>query len=225
MTRGPHASALALLESWAPTDAEQERRRSDYLAHLRVHPDGVLRECFPDHLTASTLVLSTDRTTVLLTLHAKARAWFQFGGHIEASDPTLAAAALREAAEESGIDDLVLDPTPVQLSPHAVPFCSPRGTVRHLDVRFLAVAPDEALHRVSEESLDVAWWPIDALPTEDPDIHQLVALSVERLAQSDVSRPASPSTPSTESPAPAAPSEPSGAASMPSRAAAETPSR
>ena len=51
------------------------------------------RDCYPDHLTASTLVLSADGDRVLLTLHAKARQWFQFGGHCEPGDVTLAAAA------------------------------------------------------------------------------------------------------------------------------------
>jgi hypothetical protein len=75
---------------------------------------------------------------------------------------------------------LELDPQPVQLNAHAVPFCDPRGTVHHLDVRFVAIAPAGAAHAVSEESLDVRWWPWDALPTEDPDMHELVRLARER---------------------------------------------
>jgi 8-oxo-dGTP pyrophosphatase MutT (NUDIX family) len=117
---------------------------------------------------------------VLLTLHAKARQWFQFGGHCEPGDATLAAAAAREAAEESGIPDLALDPVPVQLSEHAVPFCDPRGGVHHLDVRFVAVAPAGAGHAVSDESLDVRWWPADALPDPQPDMVELVALARAR---------------------------------------------
>jgi hypothetical protein len=69
---------------------------------------------------------------------------------------------------------------PVQLSEHAVPFCDPRGGVHHLDVRFLAVAPADAEHTVSEESLDVRWWPADALPDPQPDMVELVALARAR---------------------------------------------
>jgi hypothetical protein len=36
---------------------------------------------------------------------------------------------------------------------------------------------------VSEESLDVRWWPHDALPTEDADMHALVRLARERLTE------------------------------------------
>ncbi|HEU5037719.1 MAG TPA: NUDIX hydrolase [Nocardioides sp.] len=188
-----HADALAVLEGWrAPTDA-QEALRQRYVAHLRAHPDGLTRGCRPDHLTASTLVLNPEGDAVLLTLHAKARAWFQLGGHCEPGDETLAGAALREATEESGLTALELDPVPVQLSEHAVPFCGPDGDVQHLDVRFVAVAPPGAEHAVSEESLDLRWWPVDALPDPEADLVELVSLSRGRR------RAASPGAPRSTS--------------------------
>ena len=173
--------ALALLRRWTAPDAEQEAVRRAYVAHLEAEPTGLQRGCYPAHITASTLIVSTDRARVLLTLHAKAKAWFQMGGHCEPSDTTLAAAALREAVEESGLAELALDPVPVQLSSHAVPFCDPRGGAEHLDVRFLAVAPDESAHAVSDESLDVRWWPVDGLPTDEPNLLALVELAHRRL--------------------------------------------
>jgi len=176
-----HASALTLLEQWTPPTPRQAELRDRYVAHLRAEPLGALRECYPDHLTASTIVVSPDGERVLLTLHRKARRWFQFGGHVEPGDASLAAAALREATEESGIAGLVLDPVPVQLSAHPVPFCDPRGGATHLDVRFVAVAPADAVHAVSEESLEVAWWPADALPDPQADLVELVALTRARL--------------------------------------------
>jgi 8-oxo-dGTP pyrophosphatase MutT (NUDIX family) len=178
-----HADAMAVLTGWPAPTAVQERLRERYVEHLRAHPDGLTRECRPDHVTASTLVLSADGDAVLLTLHAKAHRWFQFGGHCEPGDATLVGAAAREATEESGLADLVLDPVPVQLSEHAVPFCGPTdspGPVHHLDVRFVAVAPADAAHAVSDESLDVRWWPVDALPDPDSDLVELVALARAR---------------------------------------------
>jgi len=176
-----HADALATLRAWTPPTAEQAVVRERFVAHLESHGDGLSRGCRPDHLTASTLVLSHDRASVLLTLHAKAGAWFQLGGHCEPGDRSLAGAALREAVEEAGMPELVLDPVPVQLSEHAVPFCGPDGDVHHLDVRFLAFAPADARHVVSEESLDVRWWPVGALPDPQADLVELVRLA---LAQS-----------------------------------------
>jgi 8-oxo-dGTP pyrophosphatase MutT (NUDIX family) len=194
VTAALHRDAVASLTAWTPPDAAQAGLRERYLAHLAAHADGMTRGSYPDHLTASTLVLSEDGDRVLLTLHAKARRWFQFGGHCEPGDATLAAAAAREAAEESGIPGLALDPVPVQLSEHAVPFCDPRGGVHHLDVRFVAVAPAGAGHAVSDESLDVRWWPADALPDPQPDMLGLVALARAR-AQSTSSAADSSSVP------------------------------
>jgi 8-oxo-dGTP pyrophosphatase MutT (NUDIX family) len=187
-----HDDALALLRSWRAPSPAQEQLRAAYVRHLEAHPDGVYRSCRPDHLTASTLVVSADGAEVLLTLHAKARAWFQMGGHCEDGDPALAAAAFREATEESGVAGLQLDPQPVQLSVHEVPFC--RGgagdgpVTRHLDVRFVAVAPEGAEHAVSDESLDVRWFPADALPTEADEMVELVALARQRLQDRSSSR-------------------------------------
>ena len=77
------------------------------------------RSCEPGHLTASALVLSADRSATLLTLHPRVGQWLQLGGHCEPGDPTLLAAALREATEESGIEGLEIDPVPVRLDVHA----------------------------------------------------------------------------------------------------------
>lgn len=173
---GLHADALAVLEGWAAPTPAQDALRERYVAHLRTHPDGLDRACRPDHVTASTLVLSADHRRVLLTLHAKAGRWFQLGGHCEPGDASLAGAALREATEESGTPGLRLRPGPVHLDEHEVPFCGATAGVHHLDVRFLALAPADASHAVSEESLDVRWWPVDALP--DPDLEELVAAAL-----------------------------------------------
>ncbi len=171
-----HADALGTLAAWTAPDAAQGALQDRFLAHLRARSDGLARTCFPEHITASTLVLSEDRSHALLTLHAKARQWFQFGGHCEPGDLTLAGAAGREAREESGVA-FSLVPVPVQLSAHEVRFCHPDGPVDHLDVRFVAFAP-HVQPTVSSESLDVRWFPVDALPSDEPSLHHLVELGV-----------------------------------------------
>ena len=96
-------------------------------------------------------------------LHRRANAWFQFGGHLETADPSVWAAARREAREESGIDTLEPPRRPVQLDRHGS--SGAFGACReHLDLRYAAMAPDGARSRVSAESHDVRWWPVDALP-------------------------------------------------------------
>lgn len=176
-----HADALAVLAGWSAPDAAQEALREQYVAHLHARTDGWSKACFPDHLTAGALVLSRDGSRVLLNLHRKARRWFAFGGHLEPGDTTLAAAALREGTEESGLPDLEVDPVPVHLSLHEVGFCDDRGTVRHFDVRFLARLGTSTDPVVSDESLDLRWFPVDDLPTDEPDMLDLVRLARARL--------------------------------------------
>jgi len=175
-----HADALRALREWAPPTPAQERLRARYVALLAARPDALDRTCRPDHLTASTLVLDASGERVLLTLHAKAGRWFQLGGHLEPGDTTLAGGALREAVEESGIGtaDLALDPVPIVLDAHAVPFCGDDGTTHHLDVMYAATARDGTAHAVSDESLDVAWWPVADLP--DAELAPFVELALAR---------------------------------------------
>lgn len=174
-----HDAAIATLAGWRAPSAGQEALRTAYVDHLAAHPDGLLKPCYPAHLTAGALVLSHDGSQVLLNLHRKARRWFHFGGHIEPGDPTLAAAALREATEESGIADLALAAEPVHLSAHEVAFCSPRGPVTHLDVRYAARVPAGTDPVVGDESLDVRWFPVDALPTDEPEMRELVLAALQ----------------------------------------------
>lgn len=174
------AAAAAHLAAWVPPTGEQARLRDEYVAHLAAHPDGLSKRCQPDHLTAGVLVISDDGERVLLNLHRKAQRWFAFGGHIEDADASLPAAALREGLEESGIPGLVLDPSPVHLSLHAVPFCGESGLVRHLDVRYVARVPRDTAPVTSEESLALRWFDADDLPTDEPEMVELVALARTR---------------------------------------------
>ena len=100
----------------------QDELRQSYLDHLAAHPDGMWKACHAGHVTASALVIDPERGRVLLTLHRKLRMWLQMGGHCEPGDATVAAAALREATEESGMAGLTLLPgAPVRLARHAIP--------------------------------------------------------------------------------------------------------
>lgn len=172
-----HATTVSVLTRWRPPSASQAELRQQFVRHLASHPDGLLRSCRPDHLTASVLVVSPDADRVLLTLHAKAGAWFQLGGHLEPTDADVVAAATREACEESGLTSLYLDPEPVHLDVHPVPFCG--DGVRHLDVRFVALAEADSGERSSAESTELRWWPAGALPGDD--LAELVDLARARV--------------------------------------------
>lgn len=160
-----HDDAYATLAGWHPADPGQRSLRDAFLGFMAARPDACMRSCEPGHITASALVLDATGTEVLLTLHPRVGVWLQLGGHCEETDETLAGAALREAREESGIDDLVIAPVPLHVDVHPIT-CSLGVPTRHFDVRFLVTAPAGARAVRSEESLDLRWWPVHDLPPD-----------------------------------------------------------
>ena len=175
-----HADATATLTGWTPPDTEQAELREHYLKYLAQNEDGMWRSSRPEHLTASALVLDPSGTRVLLTLHKTVNAWLQLGGHCEAGDTTLAGAALREATEESGLTGLEIGPEPLQLSRHQLLAGGCKGAY-HLDVQFLVRATAGTEYVVSEESHDLAWFGIEALP-DDVD-HSVAELAKRAYRQ------------------------------------------
>jgi 8-oxo-dGTP pyrophosphatase MutT (NUDIX family) len=173
--------AVAVLTGWQPPDAAQAALREAFLGFLAArdeHLDATSRSCVAGHLTASAVVLDGDGRAVLLTLHPRVGRWLQLGGHCEDGDSTLAGAALREATEESGIDGLELVGSPVHLDVHPIT-CSLGVPTRHFDVRYLVVAPPAAVARMSAESDDLAFWPVDGLPADtDTSTREAVAAAL-----------------------------------------------
>jgi 8-oxo-dGTP pyrophosphatase MutT (NUDIX family) len=166
-----HADAVGVLDGWSAPDTGQDALRRGYLDHLAAYPDGLLKSCREGHLTASALVVDPSRGRVLLTLHAKLKMWLQMGGHCEPQDAALRQAALREGVEESGIPGLrLLREEPVNLDRHLTP-CA-----WHLDVQYAAIAPEDAVEAISDESLDLRWFGYD-------EVAAVADASVVRLVQ------------------------------------------
>jgi 8-oxo-dGTP pyrophosphatase MutT (NUDIX family) len=167
-TSALRADVVRVLERWAAPDGDRERLRGRYLAHVAAVDDPLHRGGDPVHLTASCAVLSADLRFTLLVEHRRAGRWLQPGGHLEATDARLRAAALREATEETGVAGLSVTDRPVDLHAHRLGAAFGRCR-EHLDVRYAAVAPAGAAATPSPESRAVAWWPVDRLPRDAVD--------------------------------------------------------
>jgi len=160
--------AVGTLGRWQATSetADLARKRTQEL--LTAGPVAMTRAHRPGHVTASALIVDEQRR-VLLCLHGRLGMWMQLGGHCEPGDATLAAAALREATEESGIDGLIVDPVPIDVDVHEVRCGAGDGTPAtastHYDVRFLVHCPAGATERVSAESSALGWFRPEALPS------------------------------------------------------------
>ena len=162
-------AVIARLETFQAPDAGQEALRAEYLAFLAAGGAGALRrDGGPQHLTASTFVLSPDLDHVLLAFHRKAQLWLQMGGHIEDTDVDVADAAAREAREESGLATITLWPGGLADLDRHVLVGSFGRCHTHWDLGFVALARlDEAI-AVSDESEQVAWVPVAELPAATP---------------------------------------------------------
>lgn len=123
-------------------------------------------ECFQrtlaiGHITGSAWIVSHDGGEVLLTHHRKLDCWLQLGGHAD-GDPDVVAVALREAREESGLEDFVLLGTGIfDLDIHPIPARRNEPEHLHYDVRYIFRATGDTRFTVSEESHDLRWVPTD----------------------------------------------------------------
>jgi 8-oxo-dGTP pyrophosphatase MutT (NUDIX family) len=142
---------------------------------LRAHPDDAhLRSQPLGHLTGSGFVIDSTRTKLLLLHHGKLNRWLQPGGHGEGEiDPRLI--ALREIEEETGLAPADLTPLGglFDVDVHLIPARKSESEHPHLDLRYAFVARPGAQPRISEESRDLRWFPLDALPGDaDPSLRR-----------------------------------------------------
>ena len=112
-------------------------------------------------------MVNQAHTHALLLHHVKLNLWVQPGGHLDDTDLSPAAGALREALEETGIPNLTLaSETVFDVDIHSIP-ARPLSPLRpgriqsepahlHYDVRYLIIAEDNRV-AISEESLDAKW--------------------------------------------------------------------
>lgn len=182
-----HADAVEIITQMAAAEeadgggGAQRAMQQAFLAFLAARPDATSRSCVAGHLTASAIVVDPSQQAVLLTLHPRVGMWVQVGGHCDEGDMSLLDAAAREAREESGIGSLSIDPTPLALDVHAIT-CSLGVPTRHFDVQFLALAPSGAQVVISDESLDLQWFPWNRLPANSaPELPWLLSAARARL--------------------------------------------
>ena len=115
------------------------------------------------HFTASALVVHPPTRRVLLRWHVKHGRWLQVGGHGDPAESDPLDIALREAAEETGLSDLV--PWPDDSLRHAV-VCyvgpsAPEPEHEHADLRYiLATGHPDAISPENEDS-PLRWLTVD----------------------------------------------------------------
>lgn len=162
---------LGLVRGYLLEHDDERERLGPLLDHLAAPGDVFTRANVTAHMTSSALVLSPDRTEVLVIHHRFLGLWLQPGGHYEPPG-SLWDSARREVAEETGVDDLDLHPRfvesglPLDIDSHPIPDRPARGEPGHFhhDLCFLAVARTRsALDAQFEEVHGARWVPVDDL--------------------------------------------------------------
>ncbi|MEO5842337.1 MAG: NUDIX hydrolase [Acidimicrobiales bacterium] len=154
-------------------------QRDHFLRFTDEHDDALLRTCVTGHLTGSALVVDPTSERMLLLHHRKLQKWLQPGGHAD-GDGNLAAVALREASEETGIGDLRVVVPAIHLDVHRVepPNEAPHF---HYDVRYLLLAPEGAKAVGNFESTALRWVTLEELDalTDEPNLRILARRGLE----------------------------------------------
>ncbi|MGB5539893.1 MAG: NUDIX hydrolase [Gammaproteobacteria bacterium] len=128
-------------------------------AFVAAHTDVFDREHLPAHVTGSAWVVSPDFSQALIMHHVKQDQWFQPGGHAD-GDADILRVALRETAEETGIDPehvrlLTEDVFDVDL--HVIPASEHGPRHEHIDIRFLVQIDNRLPVPGNDESHQVLW--------------------------------------------------------------------
>lgn len=159
---------MKLLDNYHPIDEDEIGFKQQMISFVKEHADCFERSLEIGHVTASAWILSRDGAQALLLHHAKLNSWFQLGGHCD-GDSDVLAVAIKEAQEESGIENIVPVSTDIfDIDIHLIPANSREKAHDHYDVRFLLqVASDEQVVQNSE-SKELRWIEKnpEALPTQ-----------------------------------------------------------
>lgn len=136
------------------------------IAFVEQNAEVFLRELKPAHVTGSAWVVNQDRSRALMMHHKKLNAWYQPGGHAD-GDSDIIRVALRETAEETGIDlsEIKLVSGEIfDVDIHTVPAQGMDLAHEHVDIRFLIEINDQLPVPGNDESHEVLWIDLHNVP-------------------------------------------------------------
>jgi 8-oxo-dGTP pyrophosphatase MutT (NUDIX family) len=149
-------SLLKKLKRYTPSTTEKDVIKKNMILFIESDKNCFDRNNYYGHITASAWLTSQDNR-VLLTHHRKLKKWLQLGGHCD-NQTDIVKAALKEAIEESGIDNITLRTDEIfDIDIHTIPAHNLEPEHYHFDVRF-HFDTFETAYKVSEESYDLRWF-------------------------------------------------------------------
>lgn len=156
---------LQVLETYLGRYPDEAEELAEATQLLSGEADCAWRRTWPMHVTVGALL--TRGEEIMLVNHKAYGIVLQPGGHLEDTDLTLSGAALREAAEESGIDPgtvSIVSEIPAYVEYAEVPARPDKNEPvhRHLDFGFSLVTADGEIGPIQESEVNgVAWFPLE----------------------------------------------------------------
>ncbi|MCY7359377.1 MAG: NUDIX hydrolase [Rudanella sp.] len=181
---------LSLLHQYNPIDSNERAMWLDTIAFVEQQPSCFERSLAMGHITGSAWIVSSNATpanrqqTVLIH-HRKLDRWFQPGGHAD-GNPDVAAVAMQEAQEETGLSGLRFAGNPGEppaifdVDVHLIPARPDEPAHFHYDIRFLIEADPNEPFVESGETKAIQWVRLEDIPTftEETSIQRMIEKSV-----------------------------------------------
>jgi 8-oxo-dGTP pyrophosphatase MutT (NUDIX family) len=155
------STAVEIVAVFAPAaDGLAEKSRELTLGLLTETSTPFSRDQYmPGHITCTALVFHPRGQSVLVMHHHRLKRWLLPGGHVEAGDASLPAAAAREALEETGVElDLTRRAFLAGIDVHGIPARKAEPFHLHHDLIWCFRAISEEI-ATTDEAPEVHWAP------------------------------------------------------------------
>lgn len=163
-----NTDVAVVVGAYAAAHPDERPALEPLLARLADPAPVTSRKTVPIHVTCGALAVTPDGR-LLQVLHKTFGTWLPPGGHVEPDDESLVATALREMAEETGVDGrsaTEIGTAPVDVHHHPVPPRPARNEPAHThyDLRYLVRLPHQPVRVEPSEARAVRWVPLVELP-------------------------------------------------------------
>lgn len=152
-------SLIRSLHDYHSSFTEELKFRDRFISLLTLEK-AFERTTLPGHITGSAWIVDPATQNVLLTHHAKLNRWLQPGGHAD-GDENIIRVVLREASEETGLNEFRYSPLIFDIDIHPIPERNGFPAHDHYDIRILLTTSNHLPLTVTAESHDLAWLPMD----------------------------------------------------------------
>lgn len=157
---------LEELSGYASDYPAEMAYKKRFMELIEAHDNCFERSLLKGHITGSAWIIDESYGYAFMTHHAKLNRWLQPGGHTD-GDENVARVALKEAREETGMEGLkLLSQQIFDLDIHVIPERKGVPEHEHFDIRYVIRVSKDTPFRVSDESNDLAWLPLDKVAAE-----------------------------------------------------------